>query len=157
MAELIYRTALAPEWIDYNGHLRDAYYGLIISYACDALMDQLGMDAEYRERTRNTLYTVEMHIHYLQEVKKSDMVVVNVRILGADQKRIHAAFDLVRERDAIVAASAEQMLLHVHQGETVVTAPFPLEIANAISTLTTATAGAPEAGPGSRRMELRRR
>ena len=157
MPELIYRTALAPEWIDYNGHLRDAYYGLIISYACDALMDRLGMDSAYRERTRNTLYTVEMHVHYLQEVKKSDTVVVNLRILGADQKRIHAAFDVAREGDAVVAASAEQMLLHVHQGETVATAPFPPEIANAISALVTATAGAPEVAPGSRRMELRRK
>ncbi len=61
MSELIYRTALAPEWIDYNGHLRDAYYGLIASLACDALMDRLRLDAGYRERTRNTLYTVEMH------------------------------------------------------------------------------------------------
>lgn len=157
MPELIYRTALAPEWIDYNGHLRDAFYGLIVSYACDALMDRLGMDAGYRERTQNTLYTVEMHVHYLQEVKKSDIVVVNVRMLGADQKRIHAAFDVVREGDAVVAASAEQMLLHVHQGETVATAPFPPEIANAISALVTATAGAPEVSPGSRRMELRHR
>ena len=157
MPELIYRTALAPEWIDYNGHLRDAYYGLIVSYACDALMDRLGMDAAYRERTRNTLYTVEMHVHYLQEVKKSDTVIVNVRLLGADHKRIHAAFDVVREGDAVVAASAEQMLLHVHQGETVATAPFPSEIANAISALVTATVGAPEVGPGSRRMEIRRR
>jgi betainyl-CoA thioesterase len=157
LAELIYRTALAPEWIDYNGHLRDAFYGLIVSYACDALMDRLGMDAAYRARTQNTLYTVEMHVHYLHEVKKSDTVIVNVRLLGADQKRIHAAFDVVREEDAVVAASAEQMLLHVHQGETVATAPFPPEIANTISALVTTTAGAPEVGPGSRRMEIRRR
>src|SRR5215470_8059319 len=108
----IYRTALEPEWIDYNGHLRDAYYGLIVSYACDALMDRLGLDASYRERTHNTLYTVEMHVHYLQEVKKSDIVLVNVRILGSDQKRIHAAFDVLRESDGTVAATAEQMLLH---------------------------------------------
>jgi acyl-CoA thioester hydrolase len=153
----IYRTALAPEWIDYNGHLRDAYYGLIVSYACDALMDRIGLDALYRERTRCTLYTLEMHVHYLHEVKQSDIVVVNVRILGADQKRIHAAFDIVRESDGVVAASAEQMLLHVHQGETVASAPFPADIASAVSTLAATTAGAPEVGPGSRRMELRRR
>lgn len=157
MAELIYRTALAPEWIDYNGHLRDAYYGLIVSYASDALMDRLGMDAAYRERTRNTLYTVEMHVHYLREVKKSDIVLVNVRMLGADQKRIHAAFDVVREADAVVAASAEMMMLHVHQGESVTTTAFPPEVGSAIDALLASTAGAPEVGPGSRRMELRRR
>jgi acyl-CoA thioester hydrolase len=156
-AELIYRTALAPEWIDYNGHLRDAYYGLIVSYASDALMDRLRMDATYRERTRNTLYTVEMHIHYLREIKKSDIVLVNVRVLGADQKRIHAAFDVFREGNPDAAASVELMLLHVNQGETVKTAPFPPEVADAITALVAATAGAPEVSPGSRRMELPRR
>jgi acyl-CoA thioester hydrolase len=155
--ELIYRTALEPEWIDYNGHLRDAYYGLIVSYASDALMDRLGMDAPYRERTRNTLYTVEMHIHYLREVRKSDTVLVTVRMLGADPKRIHAAFDLAREGDTGMAASAEVMLLHVHQGETVATQPFPPEISSAIAALSDETASAGVSAPGSRRMELRRR
>jgi acyl-CoA thioester hydrolase len=155
--ELIYRTGLAPEWIDYNGHLRDAYYGLIVSLASDALMDRLGMDASYRERTRNTLYTVEMHIHYLREVKKSDTALVSVRMLGADHKRIHAAFDLTREGDTAAAASAELMLLHVHQGETVSTQPFPPQISSAIGALVEATAGASAAGPSSRRIELRRK
>jgi acyl-CoA thioester hydrolase len=157
VGELIYRTALLAEWIDYNGHLRDAYYGLIVSYACDALMDRLGMDASYRELTGNTLYTVEMHVHFLREVKRDDVVGVNVRILGADQKKMHAAFDVVRGSDDVVAASAEVMLLHVHQGETVTTAPFPSEVAGAIARLVASTAGAPEVGPGSRRIELRRR
>ena len=157
MSEIIYRTALSSEWIDYNGHLRDAYYGLIVSYACDALMDRLGMDAAYRERTRNTLYTVEMHVHFLREVKKDDIALVSVRMLGTDAKRIHAAFDILREADNMVAATAELMLLHVHQGETVATAPFPVEVATALVRLAAATAGAPEVGPGSRRIELRRR
>jgi acyl-CoA thioester hydrolase len=157
VSEPIYRTALAPEWIDYNGHLRDAYYGLIVSYACDALMDRLHMDAAYREQTRNTLYTVEMHIHYLLEVKKSDIVLVNVRVLGADQKRLHAAFDMTREGVTDIAATAELMLLHVHQGETVTTAHFPPEVADAIEAQLAATAEAPNVGLGSRRMELPRR
>ena len=157
MGVLIYRTELAPEWIDYNGHLRDAFYGLIVSYASDALMDRLGMDADYRHRTQNTLYTLEMHTHFFHEVKKSDSVFVNVRLLSADQKRIHAAFDIVRDADAVVAASSELMLLHVHQGETPASAPFPPEVAGSVAKLAAATASAPEVGPGSRRMELPRR
>jgi acyl-CoA thioester hydrolase len=157
VSERVYTTRLEAEWIDYNGHLRDAYYGLIVSFACDALMDRLGVDAAYRARTGNTLYTVEMHVHFLQEVKKDDAVNVDVRVLGADQKKLHVAFDLLRESDGVVAASAEQMLLHVHQGETVTTAAFPPDVASAIASLAAATAGSAEVGPGSRRMELRRR
>lgn len=157
MGERVYSTAVAGEWIDYNGHLRDAYYGLIVSLACDALMDSLGLDAAYRGRTGNTLYTVEMHVHFLREVKKDDTVCVDVRVLGADQKRIHAAFDLMRESDGVAAASAELMLLHVHQGETVTTVSFPSHVAGAIEKLVASTASAPEVGPGSRRIEMRRR
>ena len=54
----LYRAQLLPEWIDYNGHVRDAYYGLVLSYAIDDIMDHLGLDAAYRERTRCTLYTL---------------------------------------------------------------------------------------------------
>jgi len=135
VGERIYQTAVADEWIDYNGHLRDAYYSLIVSLACDELMDRLGLDAGYRERTRNTLYTVEMHIHFLREVKKNDLVLIDVRVLGADQKKMHVALDMVRESDGAAAASAELMLLHVHQGEQVTTAHFPPEIAGAIARL----------------------
>ena len=75
----IYRTAIDAAWIDYNGHLRDAYYALILSYATDALMERLGMDAAYRAATGNTLYTVEMHIHYLREVHHSDKMCIRDR------------------------------------------------------------------------------
>jgi acyl-CoA thioester hydrolase len=153
----IYRTAILPAWIDYNGHLRDAYYALILSQATDALMDRLGMDAAYRAATGNTLYTVEMHIHYLREVHASDIVVVGVRLLGTDHKRIHAAFELSCEGRTALAATAEFMLLHVHQGQTVSTRAFPPEIAGAVGELARSAADTPWPGPGSRRMELRGR
>jgi len=153
----IYRSPILAEWIDYNGHLRDAYYGLILSYATDALMDRIGLDAPYRERTGYSLYTVEMHIHYLHEVKKADTATVTVRIIAADHKRIHAAFDLLREGQAEAAATAEVMLLSVHQGPPVTTQPFATEVRAAIDELQRASAAMPTTGPGSRRMELRGR
>jgi acyl-CoA thioester hydrolase len=113
----IYRTEVAPEWIDYNGHLRDAYYSLIVSLATDALMDRVGLDEAYRVRTRCTLYTLEMHMHFLHEVKKTDVVDVSVRILGTDRKRIHAALDMRCGRYPDPVATAEVMLLHVYQGD----------------------------------------
>jgi acyl-CoA thioester hydrolase len=156
-ATQIYRTAIQAAWIDYNGHLRDAYYALILSYASDALMDRLGMDATYRAATGNTLYTVEMHIHYLREIHQSAIVLVAARLLAADHKRIHAAFEISREGKEGVAATAEFMLLHVHQAETVSTTPFEPAIATAIAAFAPAADDTPWPGPGSRCMELRGR
>lgn len=152
----VYRTAIDAQWIDYNGHLRDAYYALILSLGVDALMDRLGMDAAYRERTHCTLYTVEMHIHYLREVHRSDQVVASAAILGADAKRIHAGVELACAGRDGAAATAEIMLLHIRQGETPATTPFPPDIAAAIERFR-ALSGNTIAGPGSRRMELRSR
>jgi len=151
----IYQTAILPEWIDYNGHLRDAYYALIVSLASDALMDRLRMDAAYRQRTLCTLYAVEMHIHYLHEVKAADTAIVTVRIAGADHKRIHAAFEILRAGHTDAAAAAEVMLLHVRQQQAATTTPFPPEVSAAIAQLQASTAGTSSSVPGSRRMELR--
>jgi acyl-CoA thioester hydrolase len=152
----IYETAILPEWIDYNGHLRDAYYGLIVSLATDALMDRVGLDAAYRARTGCTLYTLEMHLHYLHEVHRSDTVMVSVRIEGADHKRIHATFEMRRSGDPALAASAEVMLLHVQQtSDRVATTPFPAPVSAALAELQTSSATLPAEGPPSRRMGLR--
>jgi acyl-CoA thioester hydrolase len=129
----IYRTEVAPEWIDYNGHLRDAYYSLIVSLATDALMGRLGLDEAYRARTRCTLYTLEMHMHFLREVKKTDVVDVAVRILGTDRKRIHAAFDMRCGRYPDPVATAEIMLLHVYQGDEPKAQAFPPEVIEALA------------------------
>jgi acyl-CoA thioester hydrolase len=152
----IYRTPVVPEWIDYNGHLRDAYYTLIVSLATDALMDRVGLDAEYRQRTGCTLYTLEMHLHYLHEVKQSDTVDVRLRILGADHKRIHAAMELLREGQEAPAAAAELMLLHVRQeADTARSAPFPPAVAAALAELQRLSGELAADTPGSRRIELR--
>lgn len=153
----IYSTAVAPEWIDYNGHLRDGYYGLVMSLACDALMDHLGLDAGYRQQTACTLFTLEEHLHFLHEVKQSDLLDLRVRILGADRKRMHAAFDFYCARYTDPVATGELMLLHVHQGATTGSAPFPEPIMAAIETLKAESAGLEPPGPGSRRLELRAR
>jgi acyl-CoA thioester hydrolase len=151
----LYHTTILPEWIDYNGHLRDAYYALIVSQASDALMDRVGLDAAYRARTSCTLYTVEMHIHYLHEVRKTDTVTVALRVAGVDHKRIHAAFELARAGQQGLVATAEAMMLHVRQQEDEVKpVPFPAEVSAALAQLQAASAGLPAAGPGSRRMEL---
>jgi acyl-CoA thioester hydrolase len=155
----LYATAIQPDWIDYNGHLRDAYYGLIVSLATDALMDRVGLDTAYRARTQCTLYTVEMHIHYLEEIKRDDRAQVAVRILGVDQKRIHAAFEIRRAGNANgVAATAEVMLLHVQQQQhSVKIQSFPPAVRAALDELAATSATLTAEGPASRRMELRPR
>ena len=153
----IYRAKIEPAWIDYNGHLRDAYYGLVASYAVDDLMDHLGLDAAYRERTQCTLFTLELHIHYLHEVKSSDDLGVISSILDVDRKRIHLGCRFVCSRVSEPVAIADMMLLHVHQGDKPSVASFPDEVSAKLEALKMSPAAREAFGPGSRKIELKRR
>ncbi len=151
-----YRATIDASWIDYNGHLRDAYYGLVLSYAIDEMMEQIGLDAAYRERTRCTLYTLELHIHYLREVKASDALEVKTLVLDCDRKRIHAGCQFSCAGVDGYAAVAELMLLHVLQGERPASALFPADIAQRLGMLKLGAAAREAFGPVSRRIAIRR-
>jgi acyl-CoA thioester hydrolase len=153
----VYRAKIEPDWIDYNGHLRDAYYGLVASYAVDEVMDHLGLDAGYRERTHCTLYTLEVHLHYLHEVKRSDDLGVISSILDYDRKRIQVGCRFICSRISEPVATAEMMLLHVHQGDKPAVASFPDEVSAKLESLKVSPDAREAFGPSSRKIELKRR
>ena len=153
----VYHVKIEPEWIDFNGHVRDAYYGLAASYAVDGLMDHLGLDAAYRESSHCTLYTLEMHIHFLHEVKQSDDLKILTSILDVDRKRIHAGFTFACSRLAEPAATADMMLLHVHQGQKPASAPLPEAVTEKLNAVKLSPAARDALGPLSRKIELKRR
>lgn len=75
-------------WIDYNGHMNDATYSLFITRANEKFIDQLGLGRIYLESTNCTLYTVEMNIKYLSEVKLENRLSAKVSIDQITSKSI---------------------------------------------------------------------
>ena len=67
-----YETKVKPEWIGYNGHMQDAFHGLMLSYTVDTQQDTEGFDQDYRTRTDCTTYLLEGYrlypkVHRLRE------------------------------------------------------------------------------------------
>jgi acyl-CoA thioester hydrolase len=153
----VYRATIQPDWIDFNGHLRDAYYGLVASFAIDEVMDHLGLDAAYRARTRCTLYTLEVHLHYLHEVKSTDDLGVVTSVLDYDRKRLQVGCRFICSRVAEPVATAEMLLLHVHQGDKPTVASFPDDVSATLEQLRLPTAAREAFGPSSRKIEMKRR
>jgi len=152
-----YRAVIEPHWIDYNGHLRDAYYAVVFSRAIDDVMEQLGMGEEYRARTHCTLYTLELHFHYLHEVTAADELLVRTAVLDCDRKRFIAGSLFSCARIAAPVAAAEAVLLHVQQGDRPASAPFPAQIERRLQALRHAAAGRSDQIPRSRKLQLQQR
>ena len=108
-----YQTPVLEDWVDYNGHLRDAFYLLIFSYATDAFMERIGLDSDNRDASGHSLFTLECHLNYLHEVKLGTLVWVNTQVIGFDRKRLHLYHSLHRAGFDETLAASEQMLLHV--------------------------------------------
>ncbi|WP_313811392.1 thioesterase family protein [Glutamicibacter sp.] len=125
-----YRAQVLPEWIDYNGHMSEAYYVLAFGDATTAVMDQLGMDAAYREASGSSLYTVEAHVRYLLEASLGQELRIRSTIAGHGAKKLHLCHEMYRGEELI--ATEEVMTLHVDQSSSS-TSPFPEDIAQAIA------------------------
>ena len=80
------QTPVIKEWIDYNGHLNDANYLVIFTKASDALQNHLGLTLEHIQNTGETLFTVETHLAYVQEIGLGETVTITTQMLETDNK-----------------------------------------------------------------------
>ncbi len=148
-ARVVYRDRVRTEWVDYNGHLRDAFYMLIFSFASDALLDAIGLDDAARTARKRSMYTLEAHLNYLQEIKEGAQVRVEVRMLEHDAKRVRLYLEMFADARAEPVAASEQLLLHVDTTGPRA-APFDADVLARIAVLAEAArtegAAAPHAG-----------
>ncbi|KVH03412.1 thioesterase family protein [Burkholderia sp. BCCIQ04A] len=131
----IYRDVVRPEWVDYNGHLRDAFYLLIFSFATDALLDRIGLDDAARRTRGRSVYTLEAHVNYLHEIKEGTPVRVDARVLAHDAKRLHLYLELFAQGHDDAVSASEQMLLHVDTRDGAKSAPFDDDVAARVAEL----------------------
>jgi acyl-CoA thioester hydrolase len=161
MADLIttWSGVVEAQWVDYNGHLRDAYYMLLFSFASDGLMERIGLDAAGREATGHTFYSLETHVNYLLEVKESAAIEVRTQILGMDTKRVDVYHALhLLETGALLAAN-EQMLINIDmKGESggPKSAPFSAGVRHKLQLLAAAHAQLPRPAYAGRTIALPR-
>jgi acyl-CoA thioester hydrolase len=139
-----YRAEVREEWIDYNGHLHDAGYAIVLSEANEALLAHLGLSEDYRVGTGRAMYTAESHIRYLAEAKRGDVVEAESLLVNADTKRLRV-HTLLRRGDGVPVATGEYLYLHVDQAAGEVTA-MPPDRWSAVDALL--SAHAPLARPG---------
>jgi len=107
-------TAVRSEWIDYNNHMSEGYYGVAFGQASDALLEAIGFGAQYRADTAGTFYTVETAIAYEKELPLGEPVKVLTTVIGVDAKRLHLWHELFNSSGQR-AATQESLLLHVDQ------------------------------------------
>ena len=124
--EFVFNQPVTSEWIDYNKHMQDAYYGLAFSYAVDHFQDCVGFDERYRTQSGCTIYVLEDHKFYLNEVKLGSELVIRTRLVDANKKQfiLHSEMSV---QDTLVATS-EMLQAHINTNTKPKVTEMPLEI-----------------------------
>jgi carnitine 3-dehydrogenase len=147
----VYTTRIPAAWIDYNGHLHESRYLQVFGDATDALLRHLGVDAAYLAGG-HSYFTAETRLAFRRAVAASDVVEVRVQVLGADEKRIHAYLEMLRDGEPV--ATAEHLYLHVDTVAQRAT-PAPPDLAERVRRLALAHVELPWPADAGRRIAER--
>ena len=102
---------MPSDWADYNGHMNEAKYLDCFCNATDEFMKIIGCDETY-VKNGSSFFTVETHIRHLAETKIGETMLVETQLISANGKKMHL-FHTMRNKNGVIAASGEHMLIHV--------------------------------------------
>ncbi len=140
-------------WIDYNGHLNMAYYNVLFDRAVDEAYELIGIGADYVAQRKHSFFTAEVHLRYLRELHAGDPVRVTFQLLDFDRKRLHTFEQLFHAEDGWVAATSENMSLHVDMAARK-SASFPAGVTRRLAEMKASHARLPRPEAAGRRIAM---
>lgn len=133
---------IEPSWIDYNGHLNMAYYHVLFDRAIEEGFTPVGLGEDYLQEQQASYFAAEVHICYKRELTLHDRVRVTLQLIDHDEKRLHFYMEIRHAEDGWVAATSENMCLHVDM-RTRKVQPFPQDIQRNLALMKAAHARLP--------------
>jgi acyl-CoA thioester hydrolase len=106
--------AVLAEHIDYNGHMNVVHYRAAFDLSTDGLFAHLGLGPDtYTARTGATLMVVEEHTRYHAELAEGERYRIAARLVGHSAKKLHYLLAMENLDRGVLAATHEELALHV--------------------------------------------
>jgi len=126
---VVWNESVRDEWIDYNGHLSEPYYVLVFGHATDAVMEHVGLGPEHRTQAGASLFTVEAHVRYLDQVPAGAELEVQSAVIGATGKLLWIWHELRVEGTLRATEEVLGVYVDTSLGRS---SPFPADIVRRI-------------------------
>jgi acyl-CoA thioester hydrolase len=124
----VIETRVAPDYIDYNGHMNVRHYLSYGATGADVVVRDAGIDDAYRAERRMGVFTAEHHIRYYAEMHDDDPFSVHTLFLERSARAGHLLSFILDRRREQLSCSVEIVLVHVDL-DTRRSVPFPEDVA----------------------------
>ncbi|MDA5195092.1 thioesterase family protein [Govanella unica] len=110
----VLNASVLPAWVDHNGHMNVAYYATLFDQAFEAFFDVAGVGRDYSASHGCAMFVVESHFTYQRELNAGAPLTLRVQLIDRDRKRIHVFLELYHGTEQYLAATSEQIAVHVN-------------------------------------------
>ena len=104
---------IKKEWVDYNGHMNMAYYVLVFDQALEFALENFKMGESAAKSLNRTTMVVETNTKYLNEVKQSENIDINLTFFDHDKKRLHVKMEMIAKNRNETSATMEWISLYI--------------------------------------------
>ena len=119
-----FRTEVAPEWVDHNGHMGIRSYTKVFDQAARLFYRHLGITRESLGPGNGSLFALQEGSWFRREVMLGDPLQVLSQLIDCDHSKVVIFHTLVQTRDDYVAVLNEIIEIHIAM-DTRKPAPFP--------------------------------
>jgi len=108
-----YRCQVQPQWIDYNSHMKVAYYVLAFDQATDSFLENIHLGSSYVRDTEHSAFVVDMNVTYLREVLADTPLHFTTQMLEFSNKKLRLFHQMFHESEGFLVATNELLLVHI--------------------------------------------
>ena len=107
----VYKTLVQPDWVDFNDHMTEGFYGVPFGLAARKFLFNIGLK-EYADKTNCTIYAVQNIIKYTQELNVNDHIRITTQIIKVDKYRLNLFHHMYHEDEGFLAATEDTSYMH---------------------------------------------
>lgn len=129
-----FQATIPESYNDENLHMNVMWFTHLFSCALMEVWNQVGLTAEYFEKSHATTFALESHVRYFHEVRVGQQVTVRTRAIAHSDKRFHILHFMSNDDAGQLAATLEAIGTHV-DFQIRKSSPFPPHITAAFDRL----------------------
>lgn len=116
LGAITYQGQVQDAWLDHNGHMNLGYFPIAFVDGTASLFKKAGVGLDAKAEHGDTMYMLETHLTYRQELLARRNFYIETRLLGFDHNKMQFLHWMYDDETGGLVATYECLALNVNAG-----------------------------------------